>query len=126
MNRLELLIAVRDQIRDHPETHNQWTWGRRNSCGTVACVAGWTVLLGGGDVEWWDSGNEVVPDGPTSDGPSWLHPDEDAAIYRPISVQARELLGLGADEAKWLFHECRSYDEVLDTLGRLIAEEAAR
>lgn len=122
MSRLELLIAVRDQIRDHPETHDQRSWGRRNHCGTVACVAGWTVLIGGEDFEWMDADDAVIPDGPTSDASTWLHPAWDITELS-ISQQARELLGLTWGEARWLFHEARSYDEVLESLDALIWRE---
>ncbi len=48
---LELRQRVADQIREHPELHDQGAWGYRGddeSCGTPCCVAGWACRLGGG------------------------------------------------------------------------------
>ncbi len=49
---LELRQRVAEQIREHPELHDQGTWGEETdeaSCGTPCCVAGWACRLGGGD-----------------------------------------------------------------------------
>ncbi len=48
---LELRRFVAEQIRDHPELHDQSDWGGESedaSCGTPCCVAGWACRLGGG------------------------------------------------------------------------------
>lgn len=39
----ELAVKVIDQVTKHPETHEQATW--ISGCGTIACLAGWTVAL---------------------------------------------------------------------------------
>ncbi len=49
---LELRRRVAEQIREHPELHDQSDWGGESkdaSCGTPCCVAGWACRLGGGD-----------------------------------------------------------------------------
>ena len=38
---------VHDQIRDHPELHDQSEWHTETPCGTAHCVAGWTVTFAG-------------------------------------------------------------------------------
>lgn len=43
---IELAEKVLKQVTEHPETHEQLTWGYRTPCGTTACLAGWTVVFG--------------------------------------------------------------------------------
>ena len=47
---IELRRKVADQIEQHPELHNQSSWGdgTPTDCGTPCCVAGWACRLGGG------------------------------------------------------------------------------
>lgn len=44
MSNIGQLDQVRRFLRDHPDLHNQRKW----TCGTTACVAGWTVALNDG------------------------------------------------------------------------------
>jgi hypothetical protein len=46
----ELAWRVLDHIDAHPEQWDQGKWIGRAECGTVACFAGWTVMLSGGAV----------------------------------------------------------------------------
>ncbi len=43
--------AVADQITTSPEQFNMGYWATKHQCGTVACLAGWAVLLSGRKVE---------------------------------------------------------------------------
>jgi len=48
----DLRRLVAEQIRQHPELHNQSAWGDGSAdpaCQTPCCVAGWACHLGGGD-----------------------------------------------------------------------------
>lgn len=45
----DLRLRVAEQIEQHPELHEQITWGDPHNCGTPACVAGWTCRLAGVD-----------------------------------------------------------------------------
>lgn len=46
-----LAWAVLDHIDAHPEQWEQGRWIGKAECGTVACFAGWTVLLSGGEID---------------------------------------------------------------------------
>jgi hypothetical protein len=76
-----------EYITAHPEEWDQSTWGRRTtrSCGTVACLAGNTVLHADEEVVW-ELGRMIG----VNDGQS-------------IPERARELLGLNEVEAEDLF-----------------------
>jgi hypothetical protein len=117
MPNVELAIKVRDQIVDHPETHNQKWWMHRakkwddtgSYCETTACAAGWAVLLGDPTAEpvWssaWDSSSVRFPDG----------------SGRAFSDYAAELLGIDREMRIYLFDENRTVDEVLDVLNMII------
>lgn len=113
----ELALKVRDQIADHPETHNQKWWIRRirqaagDYCQTTACAAGWTVLLG-------DPTAEPVWSSPTSrTSSSVLLPDGSGLAF---SEYAAELLGIDRAMRIYLFDENRTVDEVLDVLNTII------
>ncbi len=46
----DLALSVVAHVRMFPEEHNQGTYGGTGSCGTVACLAGHTLLLSGYDL----------------------------------------------------------------------------
>jgi hypothetical protein len=46
----ELAWRVLDHIDANPEQWDQGKWIGEAECGTVACFAGWTVLLSGGEI----------------------------------------------------------------------------
>lgn len=96
MNR-ELMIRVRDQITQHPETHDQAHWGRRGpSCGTTRCIAGWAVHFGlpESDQNWED---ELLGGG------AQLESAFD--VERDIELVAADLLGISYNQADKLFFE---------------------
>lgn len=114
----KLAAAVRTQILEHPETHNQMVimkrpWdmlGQPPACGTQACVAGWAYLLGAEDPRpQWDEGEQYL----TADfilGPHDL-PD--------IWDTARDMLELTVEESDRLFDPFCTREQVLDALGRM-------
>ena len=113
----ELATKVRDQIANHPETHNQRWWMRRTKlwddtgsyCQTTACAAGWTVALGDpAATPVWSN---------ASDSSSVLLPDGTGRSY---SEYAAELLGIDRGMQLYLFDEARTRDEVLDVLNTII------
>jgi len=91
-------------IEDHPEQHNQSLWIRPDPrdnasepwhCGTVGCLAGWTVLLNG-----WA-----------------LVPDDDELVQRgnreeSVENVAEEILGLNHNQSYVLFHQAQNVDEL--------------
>ncbi len=48
MENKELGRLVLKHVETFPETFNMGNWALETSCGTVACLAGWTLLLHGG------------------------------------------------------------------------------
>lgn len=113
----ELAYRVLDHIDSHPEQWNQGLYIGKAECGTVACFAGWAVLL---------SGNE-----PTFDESYVAHNGvrvtQDCIVdgwAQNVSHRAQELLRADrwvhegeADEAD-LFCQFNTRDD----LGRMVAE----
>lgn len=95
------LHAVLDHIKAHPEQHLQETWGRRTECGTVACFAGWTVLLFKPGIA------ERFAAAPMREPILFIEtltPYAALAEITDVSSTARDLLGLTVDQASTLFH----------------------
>lgn len=100
---------VLDFITAHPEHHNQAVWAVPmawlrelydeslvGTCGTVACVAGWTCIM---------AGDELT----SSDGsPELDHAISDSGAALEIPERAMRLLGLTKDEADELFYDINS------------------
>lgn len=108
---LALAKRVRDHVKAHPEQHDQTLWYfSEPTCGTTACIAGWTAVLDGAQ--------------PIQDyaGESCLVAIGDD--QRSIPVYARKALGLTGSEAWQLFDGC-SNDRALAYLGELIAAAEA-
>jgi hypothetical protein len=80
------MMVVRNYISEHPDVHDQLTWYDEDimTCGTVACIAGHTVLLLGSPQERQD-----------------LAKYADSIHTVPV---AAEHLGLSWHEAGLLFH----------------------
>jgi hypothetical protein len=110
---LDLLNAVKQQIKLEPKTYNQEQWcnsdGTAKTCSTQACIAGWIVAL--------------------NDGPQVLRvldemPDvgfhEDPVYDSQVARRAAQLLGLNTEQTYSLF----SPD--VDTYGAPGTQEYAR
>lgn len=90
---VDLMLAVREQITSHPETHDQDSWGRRGpECGTTHCIAGWAAVLSGRSLEWNEGG--------------YANTTEGVDVGRAAEV----LLGLNGNEAWALFHSLDNSD----------------
>ncbi|AZM51806.1 hypothetical protein DMA15_03740 [Streptomyces sp. WAC 01529] len=63
----DLLIKIRDKIREHPEQHDQAHWARRTSCGTTYCIAGWAAVLSGARLDWSDHWTDQYEGGARAD-----------------------------------------------------------
>lgn len=82
----KLLRAVLTQIEDHPKQFDMSVWGEtERSCGTVACLAGWALILSD-----WKLIDDCTFESP--DGKREVERGED------IEIEARTLLGLTIDE----------------------------
>lgn len=38
---------LKKTLRERPDEFNMHTWGKLTPCGTVCCIAGWTMILAG-------------------------------------------------------------------------------
>ena len=85
---LPLLEKVRDQIHNHPETHNQTVWARRSACGTAMCFAGWAAYFAGHDFDF------------NKDLGTAEYTTDDTSIARV----AQDALGLISEEGYVLFY----------------------
>lgn len=96
------MLAVREQITSHPETHDQGDWAlKRPGCGTTLCIAGWACQLSGEQLRWFEDeteeGDPLRRANYTRSGGS-------------IWDRAGELLGLSLPEAGRLFHNMDNAD----------------
>ncbi|MFE0101205.1 hypothetical protein [Streptomyces sp. NPDC059009] len=105
----ELLVKIRDMIREHPEQHDQDHWAKRTSCGTTYCIAGWAAVLTGAQLDWI----------PVHGGWSANTIDNEDEY---IEICAQRVMGL-SDEETDLF--CLHNAEALLLLNELIEEAAA-
>lgn len=109
----ELAYKVLDQIDADPKSWDQHTWlYEKEGCGTVACFAGWAVMLAGYKPvlnEWMTFGGETTRSsrGVKFDGPI-------------LSIQdaAEQVLGIDEEDAEALFAGSNSRRQ----LGFLVAE----
>lgn len=103
---VELLKKVRDQIRAHPDLHDQSYYGMQLPCGTKHCIAGWACVLSGAQPVWSAMGTmyDVRYEG---------------RQYASFDLAA-ELIGLDESQASELFLEfhdnfsLRLLDEAID------------
>jgi hypothetical protein len=99
---IELAEKVREAIFMDPESHDQGEYGRITDCGTIACIAGHTLLQDGYTVK-------LTKDNYTQ----YSRPDGSAVGFE--FEEARELLGLTSEEAQALFY-CMNNEEAIDML----------
>lgn len=111
---VDLMLAIRQQITAHPESHEQRFWAQRTECGTTYCIAGWAVTLTGKAMEWRSR------PGPSAEiEGAWRVSDLHGG--RGISAVAADLLGLTGEEAESLFHQGNNaralarLDELIET-----------
>jgi hypothetical protein len=140
---VELLTKVRDQIRDHPEVHDQEHWWKIVStevpegfevqnpdstwytdaketlpqCGTSMCVAGWAVHLAGLKPAPEDAFTSSFTEGIViTDVETVWNGD----FEEHISDVAADLLGLDPDQADALFEPFWTHAEVLAMMDEAI------
>lgn len=103
---IELLQMTMEQIREHPELHDQGWFTSETDCGTAHCFAGWALKLTGH--QFSNGGGVFTIQGLSS---SWS--------------AARNLLGLNERQASMLFSPVNSRStlelmvEDLSTIGDL-------
>jgi hypothetical protein len=82
---VDLLLKIKERIISHPASFNMSRWGckvdptEEHPCGTIACIAGWAVILTDTPVNWIGYSMEDV------------------------CVQAKELLGISWSQANLFY-----------------------
>jgi hypothetical protein len=109
----ELAWRVLDHIDAHPEQWNQGLYIGKAECGTVACFAGWTVLLFGARPIYFaysvDQTRTIEVDGRILD----------------VADYAEELLGASrwaneGTEDEWdLFEVCNTREDLKNLIGQM-------
>lgn len=115
----ELGWAVLDHIDANPKLWRQSLFLGNTDCGTVACYAGWAVILSGYQPVFPDPARRIFLDGIESGqvappGDSGDNPNN----FFDVGGLAEELLGITAVEADDLFRG----DNTREDLGRFVAE----
>lgn len=105
---VDLLRKVKQQIVDHPESHDQAVWAEKRSCGTVCCVAGWAAHLSGGRLDWQVYGGATVED---VEAEAYEVEVGDGQVLT-VREAAQLQLGLDDRDADYLFSSSRTQDEI--------------
>ncbi|WP_067891307.1 hypothetical protein [Nocardia vaccinii] len=113
LEQLALARKVRDHIKAHPAEHAQENWFRAgdHSCGTTACIAGWTAYFDGAELI-------IGLDGYVD------HVETESGAGEHVADYALRALGLDRDEGEEEFF----YDDnaqALEYLDKLIADGEA-
>lgn len=104
MTRLREVIA---HIDEQPDRLNQdWWVARKAECGTTGCIAGWTVMLAGDEIDW------VEDSGGGQTACSCIDAEGNPHF---ILDRARWLLGLTRGEAIHLFYGSVTRSEIEET-----------
>jgi hypothetical protein len=110
----ELAYRVLDHIDAHPEQWNQSLYIGKAECGTVACFAGWTVLLSGATPKFYG-----VYEGSTAAAAL-------GGLHHVVPELAEELLGASRWVETFVDGEpdmdLFDQDNSREDLGRLVAE----
>ena len=116
-----LLRKVMEHITAHPDEHDQDVWAIEAPCGTVACIAGHTVIM---------SGLTFRVDPPDDYERTHYGAVRSAEVVaetgEEVDVAAQRLLGLTDDEANALFLDADTISEIWDVVERITDGELTR
>jgi hypothetical protein len=104
MANVEKCEEVLQFIKDHPEKHDQGTWGHETDCGTAACFAGWAVLLNGYELQ--------LQFGDPFGGHCFDVKSLKTGVRSAVATAAAEVLELTYGEAMTLFHAGNTFEEL--------------
>jgi hypothetical protein len=91
----EMFDKVLQRISDHPESLDMSYWAQRSSCGTVACIAGHTVLAMGYQFAFQPFQERASL--------AFITDRFGSAEYVDIRERARDALGLTDIQADFMF-----------------------
>lgn len=107
---IELMTKVRDHVVAHPEQHDQSMWAVKTECGTTACAAGWTLLLGNPEVAREYADEEV-----------FTFAGVVRRLYgRSVVGAAVDLLGIDMSQADMLFVQAVTREGAVAVMNELI------
>jgi hypothetical protein len=105
---VELFRTALEGITDHPETHHQNVWARRNETGDIiGCLAYHVTRLTGHTVRWSNSPWTGLPRYESG----YVIPDNSTDAV-PMYEAARMALGLTHTQANHLFHPLNETDDL--------------
>lgn len=93
----DLIEAILNIIKNHPEKHYQGNWGRKTDCGTTACIAGWAGILT--DTAHFETLGKTVAGEPMIT--LTIKPEYPAETFVSLG---EELLGIDWEDASELFY----------------------
>lgn len=103
----DMFRRIGNQIRLHPETHNQGYFESANLCGTTRCVAGWAIhfmaLDRGYDVETSDL--DQLAARYAQENHLRVGDGEEASDGEFIEAAAAHILGIDEDTATSVFYQ---------------------
>lgn len=105
-------------VTAHPQEWEQACWIGETSCGTVACLAGWTVLHAGYELHQENHSFVLVSDDDPA-GRRAVGRHDDGTVVVSVRDVARELLRLDDREADRLFHPLNDLRELWLVASRL-------
>jgi hypothetical protein len=111
----ELAYRVLDHIDAHPEQWDQGVYIGKVECGTVACFAGWTVLLSGLEPGWHRDSSRESGYRETTNRTSTGESVSEAAEGL---LRASRYIDEGSDYERDLFEQFNTRED----LDRLVAE----
>lgn len=105
------ITQLADHLETHPNSHDQAVFAERNSCGTVHCAAGWTVVLAGWPLFWVKAAASTeVANKTYNDG-----------RFLPVDLAAQQILGLTDEQANSIFYDfgprCQIVAKLRDLIG---------
>lgn len=121
-----LLKKTLEQIKAHPELHNQNFWvvaNEENLCGTAMCFAGHAAVLSGAENP--DPKKHFIEDWYVrKDNLAYMNYEDTYQVpfkdYESVSKYAGRELGLTSEQSDWLFDSNRTLEEIESAVEELI------
>lgn len=125
MNNRPLLLDVADQIRTHPDLHDNRFWAARVKTGktsyTTHCAGGWAIVLSGGRFDWRRARCRAHHAPRRHVLTSAVVRPESLPNSERISLTAQRLLGIDSATARRLFNPAASTTEILAIIDNILA-----
>lgn len=120
----DLLLKVLDKIRFDRESWHQSAWIGEAECGTVGCLAGWTVMLSGYQPQW-EHGQSAHHSSPLRRITDTVRLSGSGNPHS-VSGAAKILLGLTTTERHELFAPQNTFDDLERITKDIISGESRK